>query len=119
ERDEVKRLHDMSDAEPGSFTAAFTEAICKAGEAAPTVVAITAAMPGPPAPTGLLPFGDRFPGRLLHVGIAEQHAVPAACGMAMGGLRPVVAIYSTFFTRAFDQANLDVGLHGLPVVFCL
>jgi len=53
------------------------------------------------------------------VGIAEQHAVAAAAGMAMAGLRPVVAIYSTFFSRAFDQANLDVGLHGLPVVFAL
>jgi len=53
------------------------------------------------------------------VGIAEQHAVTAAAGMAMAGLRPVVAVYSTFFTRAFDQANLDVGLHGLPVVLVL
>ena len=72
-----------------------------------------------PGPTGLLPFQSRFPNRFLDVGIAEQHAVTAAAGMAMGGLRPVVAVYSTFFTRAFDQANLDVGLHGLPVVFAL
>jgi 1-deoxy-D-xylulose-5-phosphate synthase len=79
-------------------------------------VAITAAMPGS---TGLLPFEERFPDRFVDVGIAEQHAVTAAAGMAMGGLRPVVAVYSTFFTRAFDQANLDVGLHGMPVVFCL
>ncbi len=56
---------------------------------------------------------------MIDVGIAEQHAVTAAAGMAMGGLRPVVAIYSTFLTRAFDQCNLDVGLHGQPVVFCL
>ena len=80
------------------------------------MVAITAAMPGP---TGLLPFQAEFPDRFLDVGIAEQHAVTAAAGMAMAGLRPVVAIYSTFFSRAFDQANLDVGLHGLPVVFAL
>jgi 1-deoxy-D-xylulose-5-phosphate synthase len=80
------------------------------------VHAITAAMPGP---TGLLPFEARFPDRYHDVGIAEQHAVTAAAGMAMGGLRPVVALYSTFFSRAFDQANLDVGLHGLPVVFAL
>jgi 1-deoxy-D-xylulose-5-phosphate synthase len=86
------------------------------GERHPQVVAITAAMPGP---TGLLPFQARFPDRFHDVGIAEQHAVTAAAGMAMGGLRPVVALYSTFFTRAFDQANLDVGLHHLPVVFAL
>jgi 1-deoxy-D-xylulose-5-phosphate synthase len=116
ERDEVKRLHDMSDAEPGSLTAAFTEAICKAGEADPKLVAITAAMPDS---TGLLPFGERFPGRLIDVGIAEQHAVTAAAGMAMGGLRPVVAIYSTFLTRAIDQVMYDVGLHRQPVTFVL
>ena len=65
-----------------------------------------------PDSTGLLPFGERFPDRCIDVGIAEQHAVTAAAGMAMGGLRPVVAVYSTFLTRAFDQVNLDVGLHG-------
>jgi 1-deoxy-D-xylulose-5-phosphate synthase len=80
------------------------------------VFAITAAMAGP---TGLLPFEARHPHRFLDVGIAEQHAVTAAAGMAMGGLKPVVAVYSTFFSRAFDQANLDVGLHKLPVVFFL
>ena len=79
-------------------------------------MAITAAMPDS---TGLLPFAERFPDRCIDVGIAEQHAVTAAAGMAMGGLRPVVAVYSTFLTRAFDQVNLDVGLHGQPVVFCL
>ena len=78
------------------------------------IVAITAAMAGP---TGLLEFQSRFPDRFFDVGIAEQHAVTAAAGMAMGGLKPVVAIYSTFFSRAFDQANLDVGLLNLPVVF--
>jgi 1-deoxy-D-xylulose-5-phosphate synthase len=80
------------------------------------VVALTAAMPGP---TGLLPFQARFPDRFFDVGIAEQHEVTSASGMAMGGLKPVVAVYSTFFSRAFDQANLDVGLHGAPVVFVL
>jgi 1-deoxy-D-xylulose-5-phosphate synthase len=79
-------------------------------------VAITAAMPGP---TGLLPFQDRFPDRFFDVGIAEQHAVTAAAGMAMGGLRPVCAIYSTFLNRAWDQVVFDVALHRLPVVFCL
>src|SRR5207237_4208315 len=98
------------------FNEAFTEALLELAERHPQVVAITAAMPGP---TGLLRFQERFPDRFFDVGIAEQHAVTAAAGMAMGGLRPVVAVYSTFFTRAFDQANLDVGLHKLPVVFAL
>ena len=79
-------------------------------------MAITAAMPGP---TGLLPFQERFPDRFFDVGIAEQHAVTGAAGMAMGGLRPVVAIYSTFLNRAWDQVVYDVALHRLPVVFCL
>ena len=120
-------LHDTSAFDPvtgpqataggaPSFTAAFTEAIVKEGDTRSEVVAITAAMPGS---TGLLPFAERFPDRFIDVGIAEQHAVTAAAGMAMGGLRPVVAVYSTFLTRAFDQCNLDVGLHGLPVVFCV
>ena len=127
ETDDVKRLHDVrakiepkpgddSEAKPGSFTVAFTEAICKAGEDDPRLVAITAAMPDS---TGLLTFGERFPGRLIDVGIAEQHAVTSAAGMAMGGLRPVVAIYSTFLTRAIDQVMYDVGLHRQPVVFVI
>src|SRR5207247_7409530 len=116
ENDPIKCLHDFGEAKPGSYTAAFTEALIKAGEEHPELVAITAAMPDS---TGLLPFGERFPGRLIDVGIAEQHAVTAAAGMAMGGLRPVVAIYSTFLTRAIDQVMYDVGLHAQPVVFCI
>ncbi|MCU1496396.1 MAG: dxs [Acidimicrobiales bacterium] len=128
EQDEEQCLHDAKVFNPEigpqpsgvaakpSYTGAFTEAMVKEAEARPELVAITAAMPGS---TGLLPFEERFPDRFVDVGIAEQHAVTAAAGMAMGGLRPVVAIYSTFLTRAFDQANLDVGLHGLPVVFAL
>jgi 1-deoxy-D-xylulose-5-phosphate synthase len=116
ENDPIKRLHDIGGGEPGRYTAAFTEALVKAGEEHPEVVAITAAMPDS---TGLLPFQDRFPDRCFDVGIAEQHAVTAAAGMAMGGLRPIVAIYSTFLSRAFDQTNMDVGLHGQPVIFCL
>jgi 1-deoxy-D-xylulose-5-phosphate synthase len=130
ENDEVKAMHDTSprflDGEvrptvaPGekldSYTEAFTECLVKLGDEHPELVAITAAMPDS---TGLLPFRERFPDRCFDVGIAEQHAVTAAAGMAMGGLRPVVAIYSTFATRAFDQINLDVGLHRLPVIFCL
>jgi 1-deoxy-D-xylulose-5-phosphate synthase len=99
-----------------TFTDAFTRSLVRHAESDPRIVAITAAMPGP---TGLLPFQARFPERFIDVGIAEQHAVTAAAGMAMAGLRPVVAVYSTFFSRAFDQANLDVGLHRLPVVMVL
>ncbi len=116
ENDPVKNMHDTSELKPGSYTAAFSEAILAEGSARPELVAITAAMPDS---TGLLPFGERFPERMFDAGIAEQHAVTSAAGMAMGGLRPVVAVYSTFLTRAFDQVNLDVGLHGQPVVFVL
>jgi 1-deoxy-D-xylulose-5-phosphate synthase len=99
-----------------TYTEAFSRALLSAAEDDERIVALTAAMPGP---TGLLPFQDRFSDRFFDVGIAEQHAVTSAAGMAMGGVRPVVAVYSTFFSRAFDQANLDVGLHGAPVVFVL
>jgi 1-deoxy-D-xylulose-5-phosphate synthase len=127
EDDQVQRLHDLkvrpaSDSVTGDGDAPkqcadfFTQAMVEIGDDDPSVVAITAAMPGP---TGLLPFQSKFPDRCFDVGIAEQHAVTAAAGMAMMGLRPVVAVYSTFLCRAFDQANLDVGLHGLPVVFAV
>ncbi|MGD0084805.1 MAG: 1-deoxy-D-xylulose-5-phosphate synthase [Acidimicrobiales bacterium] len=96
-----------------SYTEAFSKALIHAAEADDRLVAITAAMPGP---TGLLSFEDHFPERFFDVGIAEQHALTAAAGMAMAGLHPVVAIYSTFLARAVDQWNLDVGLHQLPVV---
>ena len=116
--DQRRRKHDRQPAaiRPTTYTDAFTHALLRLAEDRPEIVALTAAMPGP---TGLLPFQARFPDRFFDVGIAEQHEVTAAAGMAMGGLRPVVAVYSTFFTRAFDQANLDVGLHHLPVVFAL
>ena len=97
-----------------SFTQVFSEALMEEARRDDRIVAITAAMAGP---TGLLQFQETFPRRFFDVGIAEQHAVTAAAGMAMGGLKPVVAFYSTFFARAFDQANLDVGLLNLPVVF--
>jgi 1-deoxy-D-xylulose-5-phosphate synthase len=125
EQDDVQRLHDFrvstpTDEDlgvvPESYTDAFSRAIVELANRDERVVALTAAMPGP---TGLLPFKAQFPGRFFDVGIAEQHEMTAAAGMAMGGLRPVVAVYSTFFTRAFDQANLDVGLHRLPVVTVL
>ncbi len=106
--------HDDEDVTPQSFSHAFSDALVALASADKRIVAITAAMAGP---TGLLNFQDQFPDRFLDVGIAEQHAVTAAAGMAMGGLKPVVAVYSTFFSRAFDQAHLDVGLLNLPVVF--
>jgi 1-deoxy-D-xylulose-5-phosphate synthase len=99
-----------------SYTEAFGQAIVREADARPELVAVTAAMTGP---TGLIPFAERHGDRLVDVGIAEQHAVAAAAGMAMGGLRPVVAVYSTFLNRAWDQVVYDVGLHHLPVVFCL
>lgn len=72
-----------------------------------------------PGPTGLTAFGQRFPDRLFDVGIAEQHAITSAAGLAMGGMHPVVAIYSTFLNRAFDQIMMDVALHKLPVTLVL
>jgi len=100
---------------PG-WTSAFTEELLKVGAKRRDVVAITAAMPGP---TGLSAFRDRFPDRFFDVGIAEQHAMTSAAGLAMGGLHPVVAIYSTFLNRAFDQMMMDVALHKLPVTIVL
>jgi 1-deoxy-D-xylulose-5-phosphate synthase len=131
EEDEVQRLHDYKvgrslttvtdvdeagDVKPASYTDAFTRALLTAADADDRVVALTAAMAGP---TGLLPFEAKHKERFIDVGIAEQHEMTAAAGMAMGGLRPVVAVYSTFFTRAFDQAYYDVGLHRLPVTLVL
>ncbi|MEX0768950.1 MAG: 1-deoxy-D-xylulose-5-phosphate synthase [Microthrixaceae bacterium] len=116
ENDPIKNMHDLSELKSGSYTSAFSEAILQEGANRPELVAITAAMPDS---TGLLPFGEAFPDRMFDVGIAEQHAVTSAAGMAMGGLRPVVALYATFLTRAIDQVNLDVGMHNQPVVFVL
>lgn len=128
EEDDVQRLHDykvnqaladVDDTEavlPTSYTDAFTKALLRAAQRDARIVAMTAAMPGP---TGLLPFEAKFKDRFVDVGIAEQHELTAAAGMAMGGLRPVVCVYSTFFTRAFDQAYFDIGLHRLPVTLVL
>jgi 1-deoxy-D-xylulose-5-phosphate synthase len=107
---------DESPQRAATYTDAFSRALLTAAEADSRIVALTAAMPGP---TGLLPFEARFPERFYDVGIAEQHMATAAAGMTMAGLRPVVAVYSTFWSRSFDQANLDVGLHACPVVFVL
>ncbi|WP_084479199.1 1-deoxy-D-xylulose-5-phosphate synthase [Nocardia jejuensis] len=99
-----------------SWTSVFSKELIEQGEQRDDIVAITAAMPGP---TGLTPFGNRFPERMFDVGIAEQHAMTSAAGMALGGLHPVVAIYSTFLNRAFDQLLMDVALLKLPVTLVL
>ena len=98
------------------FTDLFADALCEQMERDPRVVAITAAML---EGTGLIKAKERFPERTYDVGIAEQHAVTFAAGLACEGLKPVVAIYSTFIQRAYDQIIHDVALQGLPVTFAL
>ncbi len=126
ENDEAEQMHSTGVIDPATgmatavaapgWTSAFSEALVAYGAKRRDIVAITAAMPGP---TGLSAFGERFPDRLFDVGIAEQHAMTSAAGLAMGGLHPVVAIYSTFLNRAFDQIMMDVALHKLPVTMVL
>ena len=99
-----------------TFTEVFGAAMLTLAEEDPRIVAVTAAMA---KGTGLAAFQARYPGRFFDVGIAEEHAVTLAAGMAAGGLRPVVAIYSTFMQRAFDQVHHDVALCGHPVVFAI
>ena len=98
------------------WTAAFSDELVRIGAERSDVVAITAAMLHP---TGLAAFAERFPDRTFDVGIAEQHALTSAAGLAMGGLHPVVAVYSTFLNRAFDQLLMDVALHRQPVTVVL
>ena len=99
-----------------NWTSVFADEICEIGAKRKDIVAITAAMLGP---TGLDKFAQKFPTRTLDVGIAEQHATTSAAGLAFTGLHPVVAIYSTFLNRAFDQLLLDVALHKAGVTFIL
>lgn len=99
-----------------SFTESFSRTLLDCAERDSRIVAITAAMS---KGTGLVPFQHRYPDRFFDVGIAEQHAVTFAAGLATGGLRPVVAIYSTFMQRAVDQLIVDVALQNLPVIFAL
>jgi 1-deoxy-D-xylulose-5-phosphate synthase len=101
---------------PASYTAVFGEAMVKLGAVDPKIVAITAAMPDG---TGLSPFAKRFPERFFDVGIAEQHALTFAAGLAAEGYRPVAAIYSTFTQRAYDQVFHDICLQKLPVTIAL
>ncbi len=127
EADEAEQMHSTVPIDPATgqattkeagqaWTRVFSDALIEYATKRRDVAAITAAMPGP---TGLTAFGKRFPDRLFDVGIAEQHAVTSAAGLAMGGLHPVVAIYSTFLNRAFDQIMMDVALHKLPVTLVL
>ncbi|MGY4868634.1 1-deoxy-D-xylulose-5-phosphate synthase [Mycolicibacterium elephantis] len=126
ENDEADQMHacGVIDPETGlatsvsgpGWTSAFSDALIGYASRRRDIVAITAAMPGP---TGLTPFRQRFPDRFFDVGIAEQHAMTSAAGLAMGGMHPVVAIYSTFLNRAFDQVMMDVALHKLPVTMVL
>ncbi|HEY4268591.1 MAG TPA: 1-deoxy-D-xylulose-5-phosphate synthase [Galbitalea sp.] len=99
-----------------SFTSVFADEILHIAEDNPRIVGITAAML---RPTGLHRFAEKFPGRVFDVGIAEQHAVASAAGLAFGGLHPVVALYATFINRAFDQVLMDVALHKAGVTFVL
>ncbi|GHH64651.1 1-deoxy-D-xylulose-5-phosphate synthase 1 [Streptosporangium violaceochromogenes] len=101
---------------PHGWTNVFSQEIVRLGAERRDIVAITAAMLGP---TGLIPFAEAYPDRLFDVGIAEQHALTSAAGLALGGLHPVVALYSTFLNRAFDQLLMDVALHRLPVTVVL
>ncbi len=124
--DEAEKFHavgivDPETGEPLSksgltWTKVFSTELVEIGKEREDIVAITAAMLGP---TGLDQFGQHFPNRTIDVGIAEQHAVTSAAGMAFTGLHPVVAVYSTFLNRAFDQLLLDVALHKAGVTFVL
>ena len=126
EADEADQMHSTVPIDPATgqatkiagpgWTTTFSDALIGYAKKRRDIVAITAAMPGP---TGLTAFGKRFPDRLFDVGIAEQHAMTSAAGLAMGGMHPVVAIYSTFLNRAFDQIMMDVALHKLPVTMVL
>jgi 1-deoxy-D-xylulose-5-phosphate synthase len=103
---------------PGAvaWTDVFAESLVAAGRDREDIIAMTAAML---RPTGLQPFAQLFPDRVYDVGIAEQHAVASAAGLAFGGLHPVVAMYATFMNRAFDQVMMDVALHKAGVTFVL
>ena len=118
EQNEVDCLHQVpaAGAAPGTWSRVFGDEMVAIGARRSDVVAITAAMLHP---TGLAPFAEAYPDRVYDVGIAEQHAVTSAAGLAMGGLHPVVALYATFLNRAFDQLLMDVALHRLPVTFAL
>ena len=99
-----------------SWTSVFSDELTRVADAHPEVVGITAAMLNP---VGMADFAKKYPHRVFDVGIAEQHAVTSAAGMAFGGLHPIVAVYATFMNRAFDQVMMDVALHKAGVTFVL
>ncbi|HEY7015389.1 MAG TPA: 1-deoxy-D-xylulose-5-phosphate synthase [Streptosporangiaceae bacterium] len=103
-------------AAPRTWSSVFGDELAAIAERRPDVVAITAAMLHP---TGLAAFARAYPDRVFDVGIAEQHAMTSAAGLALGGMHPVVAVYATFLNRAFDQLLMDVALHKLPVTVAL
>ncbi|MCZ7440042.1 1-deoxy-D-xylulose-5-phosphate synthase [Micromonospora sp. WMMC241] len=106
----------ITNATAPSWTSLFGDELVQIGAERPDVVAITAAML---QPVGLQPFAEKFPDRVIDVGIAEQHAATCAAGLAAEGLHPVVAVYATFLNRAFDQVLMDVALHRAGVTFVL
>jgi len=124
--DEAEKFHAVGIVDPETglplakgvttWTSVFADELVKQGEAHKNLIAITAAMLGP---TGLDKFAEKFPDRTIDVGIAEQHAVTSAAGLAFAGMHPVVAVYATFLNRAFDQVLLDVALHKAGVTFVL
>jgi len=124
--DEAEKFHAVGIVDPETglplakgvttWTSVFADELVKQGELHENLIAITAAMLGP---TGLDKFADKFPERTVDVGIAEQHAVTSAAGLAFAGMHPVVAVYATFLNRAFDQVLLDVALHKAGVTFVL
>ena len=116
-QDEEDNFHQVRPKhKPRGWTDVFAEELVEIGHRRPDVVAITAAMLHP---TGLHQFAEAFPARTFDVGIAEQHAVTSAAGLAMGGMHPVVGLYATFLNRAFDQLLMDVALHKCGVTFVL
>jgi len=126
ENDEAEQMHSPPVFDPGTgmptapqqtgWTSVFAEELLRLGGERDDIAVITAAMLGP---TGLTAFAQRYPDRCYDVGIAEQHAVTSAAGLAMGGKHPVVALYSTFLNRAIDQVLMDVALHRAPVTLVL
>ena len=113
---DIKTGKNLSKKEGKNYTDIFSESMLEIGKTNEKVVAISAAMP---AGTGLIPFSKEYPNRFFDVGIAEEHAVTFAAGLAVGGYRPVVAIYSTFLQRAYDQIVHDVCVSKLPVIFAI
>ena len=113
---DIKTGKSLSAQTNPSYTDVFSRKLCQLGEEHPELVAVTAAMPDG---TGLAAFGKKFPDRFFDVGIAEAHAVTSAAGMAAAGLRPVVAVYSSFLQRAYDQVLHDVCIQNLPVLFAV